>query len=231
MEAFNPSAQNPTDMLEVLENLSRRRRSARGVNAVVVVKSGEPGQEQLRKPEATITPVAPSERLGMVVSEAVATAIATQTDMTERYVEAARRINELENQVKALEQARDEAIRQQQERARAHDREREMLTSEFHDRLSRVEAERDLLADELAVAKRQQLDDMVERLAEALSPRLSGVLDEHTSLADRYAKAVHRIGELEGRLEAQAAQARPRPSWHQPDASAPAPRAWWQFWR
>jgi hypothetical protein len=221
MEAYQPSAQPSSEVLDMLENLSRRRKSARGVNAVVVVKSGEPGQEQTRKPEATLTPVAPSERLGMVVSEAVATAIATQSEIAERYIEAAGRIHEFESRIRELESERDRLFGDLQTRDRTHAREREILHGEFQERLARVEAERDFFAAELDTEKRRSTHEMVERLAEALSPRISGVLDEHTSLADRYAAAVHRIGELETLLER-----------HKPvkvDVGIPS-RPWWRFW-
>lgn len=221
MEAYQPSAQPSTDVLDMLENLSRRRKNSRGVNAVVVVKSGEPGHEQTRKPEATLTPVAPSERLGMVVSEAVATAIATQSEIAERYVAAAARIHEHESQIRELESERDRLLQDLQTRDRTHAREREILYGEFQERLARVEAERDFFAAELEAEKRRSTHEMVERLAEALAPRISGVLDEHTSLADRYAAAVHRLGELETLLE------RHRPQ--KVDEGA-RPRPWWRFW-
>lgn len=222
MEAYQPSSQSTPDVLDMLENLSRRRKNARGVNTVVVVKSGEPGHEKTRNSEATLTPVAPSERLGMVVSEAVATAIATQSEIAERYVAAAARINDLENQIRESENERERLARELQGRDRAHERERELLFAEFQERVSRVEAERDFFVTELDVERARSTHEMVERLAEALSPRLSGVLDEHTSLADRYAAAVHRIGELETLLEQQARQSR-GPG----DSSR---RSWWRFW-
>jgi DNA anti-recombination protein RmuC len=205
MEAFSNHSQPHKDTIELLESLSRRRKS-RGVNAVVVVKSGEGDQEQTRKPEAVLTPATPAERMGLVVSEAVATAIATQSDIAERYVAAAGRLTELEYRLREVEAERDGFIQQLNERARAHERERQLLVEEFHDRVTRVEAERDLLADELRLERDRTTTEMVERVAEALSPRLCGVLDEHTGLADRYAAVVHRMGLLESELDVALAQ-------------------------
>lgn len=230
MEAFaNPDHPNK-DTIEMLEGISRRRK-ARGVSAVVVVKHGEGGVEQTRKPEAVLTPATPAERMGMVVTEAVATAIATQSDIAERYVAAAGRVSELEYRLREVEAERDSFLARFNDRTRAYERERDVLIEEFQDRVNRAEAERDLFADELRVERDRQTTDMVERVAEALSPRLSGVLDEHTGLADRYAAAVHRVGQLEAQLEQALQQLHNERTIRE---QLTAPGAWWRafrFWR
>ncbi|MEB3220630.1 MAG: hypothetical protein VKS61_00990 [Candidatus Sericytochromatia bacterium] len=228
MEAYSNPPHSTKDTIELLESLSRRRKS-RGVNAVVVVKSGEGDQEQTRKPEAVLTPATPAERMGMVVSEAVATAIATQSDMAERYVTVAGRLSEVEYRLREVEAERDGFIQQLNDRARAHERERQLLLDDFQDRVTRVEAERDLLADELRLERDRTTGDMVERVAEALSPRLCGVLDEHTGLADRYAAAVHRIGRLEAELGQALEQLQ-----NERDIREQLTGGWWRwfgFWR
>ena len=72
-----------------------------------------------------------------------------------------------------------------------------------------------------------------EMLAEVLTPRLCGVLDEHTGMADRYAAAAQRIGELEAQVARLTDQVNGAHEWRSEFDElerAAVIRPWWKFW-
>ena len=172
-------------------------------------------------------------RFGQAVAEALATAVTAQSDLAERYLTAARRIDELEAERGVLMRAREADAEAFAERVRQLVAEREAVMIDLVARLHGLEAERDRLAEELGSERDRRLVEAAELLADVLTPRLCGVLDEHTGLADRYAAAAQRVGELEGQVARLKDQLNGAHAWRSEFSElerAATARPWWKFW-
>lgn len=182
-------------------------------------------------PEAPAPAVDPV-LIGQAVAEAVANAVAAQTDLADRYLFAARRIDELEGELRALAREREADVQAFGERIRTMEAEREAVMVDLVARLHHLEAERDHLAEELRGERARGLVEAAEVLADVLTPRLCGVLDEHTGLADRYAAAAQRVGELEATVARLADQVNGARAWRTEfeQLERAAARPWWKFW-